>query len=147
MWDVITYTFPNFNGCIVEVWEWISDFIPYFREHMLCYSCWNQGQSMLVKGPVLSKCNWWLIWFIQRINSPCRICYCLSPNVESHLAVCAAFGYCTSSCEYGLHMLRHMTICWPAAITPVKVHAHFIQYWLWKPEHSFTAESLVTSAQ
>ena len=30
LWDEITYPFPNFNGCTVEVWEWISDFIPYF---------------------------------------------------------------------------------------------------------------------
>ena len=28
MWDEITYPFPNFNGCTVEVWEWISHFIP-----------------------------------------------------------------------------------------------------------------------
>ena len=24
----ITYPFPNFNGCTVEVWEWISNFTP-----------------------------------------------------------------------------------------------------------------------
>ena len=30
MWQEITYPFPNFNGCNVEVWEWIiiSNFIP-----------------------------------------------------------------------------------------------------------------------
>ena len=22
VWDVITYSFPNFNGCTLEVWEW-----------------------------------------------------------------------------------------------------------------------------
>ena len=27
---VITYPFPNFNGKTVEVWEWISNFIPHF---------------------------------------------------------------------------------------------------------------------
>ena len=26
--DEITYPVPNFNGCTVEVWEWISKFIP-----------------------------------------------------------------------------------------------------------------------
>ena len=26
-WDEITCPFPNFNGCTVEVWEWISYFI------------------------------------------------------------------------------------------------------------------------
>ena len=25
MWDEITYPFPNFNGCTVEVWEWIGN--------------------------------------------------------------------------------------------------------------------------
>ena len=30
VWYEITYPFPNFNGYIVEVWEWISNFIPYF---------------------------------------------------------------------------------------------------------------------
>ena len=30
VWDEITYPFPNFNGVTVEVWEWISNFIPHF---------------------------------------------------------------------------------------------------------------------
>ena len=25
-WDEVTYPFPNFNGCTVKVWEWISNF-------------------------------------------------------------------------------------------------------------------------
>ena len=28
VWDEITYLFPNFNGCTVEVGEWISNFVP-----------------------------------------------------------------------------------------------------------------------
>ena len=28
VWDQITYPFPNINGCTVEVWEWINNFIP-----------------------------------------------------------------------------------------------------------------------
>ena len=31
VWDDITYPFANFNGCIVEVWEWISNFMPPFK--------------------------------------------------------------------------------------------------------------------
>ena len=27
----ITYPFPNLNGCTVQVWEWISNFIPHFK--------------------------------------------------------------------------------------------------------------------
>ena len=30
VWDEITYPFPNFNGATVEVWEWISNYIPHF---------------------------------------------------------------------------------------------------------------------
>ena len=37
----ITYPFPNFNGTTVEVWEWISNFIPYFIGHVFTYRCWD----------------------------------------------------------------------------------------------------------
>ena len=36
-WDEITYPFPNFNGTTVEVWEWITNFIPHFTEHVIIY--------------------------------------------------------------------------------------------------------------
>ena len=29
-WDEITFPFPNFSGCTVEVWGWMSYFIPHF---------------------------------------------------------------------------------------------------------------------
>ena len=29
MWDEITQPFPSFNGCAVEVWEWISNVTPH----------------------------------------------------------------------------------------------------------------------
>ena len=33
---------PNFNGCTVEVWEWISNFIPHFWGHVITYACYFQ---------------------------------------------------------------------------------------------------------
>ena len=39
VWDKITYPFPNFNGCIIEVWEWISIFTPHFTGHVITYPC------------------------------------------------------------------------------------------------------------
>ena len=30
VWDEITNRLLNFNGYTVEVWEWISNFIPHF---------------------------------------------------------------------------------------------------------------------
>ena len=35
--DEITYPFPNFN---VKVWEWISNFIPYYMA-VITYPCWE----------------------------------------------------------------------------------------------------------
>ena len=31
LWDEIINPFPNFNGCTIEVWEWINNFIPHFK--------------------------------------------------------------------------------------------------------------------
>ena len=41
VWDEITYPFPNFNSCTIEVWEWIGNFIPHFTEHVITYPCWD----------------------------------------------------------------------------------------------------------
>ena len=41
MWDGITYPFPNFNGTTVEVWEWVSNFIPHFNAHVITYPWWD----------------------------------------------------------------------------------------------------------
>ena len=41
VWREITYPFPNFNGATVEVWEWISNFIPHFIMDMIAYPCWD----------------------------------------------------------------------------------------------------------
>ena len=36
--DEISYPFPNFNGCTVEIWEWISKFQPTL--YLICdYLC------------------------------------------------------------------------------------------------------------
>ena len=37
MWDEIGYPSPNFNGCIVKVWEMISNFITRFTGHVITY--------------------------------------------------------------------------------------------------------------
>ena len=37
MWYEITYPFANINGCTIEVWEWISNFIPHFTRHVTTY--------------------------------------------------------------------------------------------------------------
>ena len=44
-WQEITYPFPDFNGCAVEVWEWIINFIWYFTGCAITYP-----RFVLVKG-------------------------------------------------------------------------------------------------
>ena len=41
LWGEITYPFLNFNGCTVEVYEWISNFIPHFTGHVITNTCWD----------------------------------------------------------------------------------------------------------
>ena len=39
MWEEITYSFTNFKGATFEVWEWSTNFILQFTEHMIAYPC------------------------------------------------------------------------------------------------------------
>ena len=41
VYDEIIYTFPNFIGTAIEVWEWIINFIPHFTVHIITYPCWD----------------------------------------------------------------------------------------------------------
>ena len=41
MWDEITYPFLNFNGCTVEVYKWISNFIQHFIMDVIINPCWD----------------------------------------------------------------------------------------------------------
>ena len=41
VWSEITYPFPNFNGCTIEVWEWICNFILYFILDIITNPCWE----------------------------------------------------------------------------------------------------------
>ena len=51
VWDEITYLFPNYNGPTVEVWEWISDFIPPFTGHHSRYHSWSCVSINSVTSP------------------------------------------------------------------------------------------------
>ena len=39
VWDEIIHSF--LNSANVEVWEWISNFIPHFTEYIITYACWD----------------------------------------------------------------------------------------------------------
>ena len=50
----ISYPFLNFNGCTVEVQEWVSNFTPHFMMDVITYSYWDWSLTMLVKGAIAS---------------------------------------------------------------------------------------------
>ena len=39
MRDEISYPFPKFNGCTVEIWKWMSNLIIRFTGHVITYLC------------------------------------------------------------------------------------------------------------
>ena len=41
MWYEITYPFLNFYDATVEIWEWMSYFIPHFTGDVIIYPCWD----------------------------------------------------------------------------------------------------------
>ena len=40
VWDEIINPFPKFNYAPVEVWQWKSNFIPYFTMGVITYPYW-----------------------------------------------------------------------------------------------------------
>ena len=49
MWPKVMLPFPNFTDATVEVWEWISNFIPHFTGYVIIHPCWD-WICVLVKG-------------------------------------------------------------------------------------------------
>ena len=50
MGDEIANPFPNFNGATVEVWECLSNFIPYFTNWTCGYLAMGFKLIHVVKG-------------------------------------------------------------------------------------------------
>ena len=80
--DGITYLLPNFNGAIVEIREWMSDFIPHLEEYMITYLMFVKGDNdvfivvvtlftvlsevtitkwLVTKQKLINATGWWLI--------------------------------------------------------------------------------------
>ena len=41
VWDKFTYLYPNLNSVDTEVWEWVSNSILRFDNHVIIYLCWR----------------------------------------------------------------------------------------------------------
>ena len=74
VWVKITYLFPNFNRCAVEVLEWTSNFILHFIMDVITYPCLDLSSAMLVKRPLLA-CHIHSVLFCSRSRVGCSVCY------------------------------------------------------------------------
>ena len=75
VYDEITYSFPNFNGCTVDVWEWMSNFVSHFTGCVITDPCWDLSSTMLVKWAPQVVHPWPSCWVITWCNSTtCTIC-------------------------------------------------------------------------
>ena len=41
VWDETTYPFPNFNSAAIEIYDWISHYIPQFIMDVITYPYWD----------------------------------------------------------------------------------------------------------
>ena len=64
VWDEVTNSFPNFNDCTVEVWEWTSNFIPQLMIDVICLSMMELKLIYVIKegpwnpGLAILEMNW-----------------------------------------------------------------------------------------
>ena len=55
-WNELTYTFLNFKGCTIEVWEWISIFVPHFIMDVITYGLESKDLITLCAGIKVKPC-------------------------------------------------------------------------------------------
>ena len=88
MWDEITYPFPNFIGTTVEVWEWISNFMPHLS--MLGFGLnHDKGATYWNRGVLVLPISW--MYFKERQNNQ---------NVTTNTLICNP-GYDLQIVRYG----------------------------------------------
>ena len=109
VWDEITYPFLNFNGATVEVYEWMSNFIPHFTGHVVILSMLG-----LKLNHVSKRGNWPLVW----------ISNCTGSLPSSHITLLRArtaialvyWGiYWHKSLEVYLKLVDHLYLDWCVA--------------------------------
>ena len=48
-------SFPNFNYAVVDVWKWVSHFIPHFTGHVITHPCWDLNHCGRMTHICISK--------------------------------------------------------------------------------------------
>ena len=68
-WDEIAYAFPNFNGAVVEIWEWIYNFTSKFTGSVIKLAKYkvmrdwinvNRFQKVNISKYGMAIQDWWV---------------------------------------------------------------------------------------
>ena len=94
LWDDITYPFRNFNGCTVEVSEWISNVIPHFTEQVY----WLTLIPAWISNHLLSEVWDYITYPFQNFNG-CTV------------EVSECVGYCISHFIIGVMLTKSSVRC------------------------------------
>ena len=110
--------FPNFNGAAVEVWEWISNFIPHFTWHVRTYPCWDWNCTMLVKGTPGHQQQWY--WPSLPNNLRPSVALTLGINLGQGPVCLMPLAVNTCSCLTAYHSYREKKagLKLPPCLTP-----------------------------
>ena len=80
VWGETSYlSIPKINGCTVEVWDWISNFIPHFIMGVITYPYCDQSLIILVKGAT-GGIAWWAPRQMRIWTKQCSKC----PSLKWH---------------------------------------------------------------
>ena len=100
VWDEITYSFPNFNGCTVEVWKWCHP--------TLCWTC--DYLSMLA-----TRHNQYWLWEVPDVRWICcqrkgvLPCIRLYSSLGGNIIICPT--YCACGGQWPTTMPNSLLAC------------------------------------
>ena len=115
----------NHNGGSVDVWKWISDFIPHIIIDVSVNSCCDSNKSISVKRAYRKLYTTWVheVWYIIKMNG---MCVSRSDNLDSIVQDFTVSINARS--DYGvIHHAVWATYQWPIAWS-VKKKTLLIQY-------------------
>ena len=72
--------------CTVEVWEWISNFIPHLKMNVITYPCW-------VRLIHISKMGYMGIWWVLSQITTSNGSWCMGIKGEMSGTVCVTFTW------------------------------------------------------
>ena len=116
--DRFIYWYPTFNICTVEVWEWISNFIPHRMMNVITYSHWDLSRSKLKmlllitlrsKLNHLNKMSSWFVHFCILNNGDILSTFHTFPFKNMHFKI-SSMKWCPFCLSFNLLRIIYVTV-------------------------------------